>query len=39
MEFDKKDSWFLVGVDKTGGKDGWVHKRHLKSSDPGGIGY
>lgn len=39
VEFDKKNSWFLVGVDKTGGKDGWIHKRHLKSSDPDGIRY
>lgn len=39
VEFDKKGSWYWVGIDKTGGKDGWIHERHLKSSDPDGIRY
>lgn len=30
--------WWAL-TKQGGGEDGWIHKRHLKSSDPDGIRY
>lgn len=39
VEFEEKGEWVWVGVNKSGGKDGWVHKSQLSSTDPDGIKY
>jgi len=39
VEFETKGDWVWVGIDKSGGKDGWVNKKHLSPTDPDGIKY
>jgi hypothetical protein len=39
VEFDRKGSWVWVGVDRTGGKDGWIKKNELSKTDPDGVKY
>jgi hypothetical protein len=39
VEFDRKGSWVWVGVDRTGGKDGWIKKSQLSKTDPDGLKY
>ncbi len=37
LEFDRKNGWINVGIDKTGGKDGWIQSADVKSTDPDGV--
>lgn len=39
VEFDRKGSWVWVGIDRTGGKDGWIRKDQLSKTDPDGLKY
>ena len=39
VEFDAKGDWVWVGIDKSGGKDGWVHRSQLSPTDPDGVKY
>jgi len=39
VEFDRKDGWIYVGVDKTGGKDGWIKASQVSPTDPDGLTY
>jgi len=39
VEFDRKGNWCLVGIDRTGGKDGWVHCGNLDPTDSDGLTY
>lgn len=39
VEFDRKGSWVWVGIDRTGGKDGWINKNQLSEADPDGLKY
>ena len=36
IEFDRAGDWVNVGVERTGGKDGWVHESLVTATDPGG---
>lgn len=37
MEFETRGDWVWVGIDRTGGKDGWVQKEDLSPIDPDGL--
>lgn len=37
IEFGNEGAWTLVGVDNSGGLDGWVKTRYLSTSDPDGL--
>lgn len=39
VEFDRKGEFVWVGIDKMGGKDGWVHISDVKPTDPDGLKY
>ncbi len=36
VEFGRRGDWVNVGIDRTGGKDGWVHTSFVTSNFPGG---
>ena len=36
VEFERRSGWVHVGIDRTGGKDGWVHGSLVSLSFPGG---
>lgn len=37
VEFETRGEWLWVGIDRTGGKDGWVRKSDLSPTDPDGL--
>lgn len=39
VEIGREDSWIYVGVDKTGGKDGWIRASQVSDKDPDGLRY
>ena len=39
VEFDRKNGWIYVGVDKSGGKDGWIEASKVSDTDPDGLRY
>lgn len=39
VEFDRENGWIHVGVDKTGGKDGWIEASKVSKTDPDGLKY
>ncbi|WP_444885960.1 hypothetical protein [Microbulbifer sp. PSTR4-B] len=39
VEFDRRGDYVQVGVDKSGGHDGWVKLEQLAATDPDGIAY
>lgn len=39
IEFERRGDWVSVGIDKSGGKEGWIHLDDLKSTDPDGMKY
>lgn len=39
VEFDKKNGFIYVGVDKSGGKDGWIKLSDVSPTDPDGLKY
>lgn len=39
VEFDRKNGFVYVGVDKSGGKDGWIKASDLSPTDPDGLKY
>ncbi|WP_413112118.1 hypothetical protein [Thaumasiovibrio sp. DFM-14] len=39
VEFDRKGKFVWVGVDKSGGLEGWVLMEHVGSTDPDGLKY
>ena len=39
IEFDRKGDWVYVGIDKMGGKDGWITRSALGPNDPDGLTY
>lgn len=39
IEFDRKGEWVFIGVDKSGGMDGWIPLKRLGSTDPDGLRY
>lgn len=36
IEFERRGDWVNVGIARTGGKDGWVHRSLVGSKFPGG---
>ena len=36
VEFSRKGDWVNVGITRTGGKDGWVHRSLVATVSPGG---
>jgi hypothetical protein len=34
MEFGREGEWVNVGIDRTGGMDGWVRAEHLQPNEP-----
>ena len=39
VEFDRKNGWIYVGVDKSGGQDGWIEETSVGNLDPDGLRY
>lgn len=39
LEFGREGEWVNVGVDKSGGRDGWVRASDLSPTDPDGLRY
>lgn len=39
IEFERNNDWIYVGVDKSGGKDGWIEKSKVSNTDPDGLKY
>jgi len=39
IEFDRKKDWVWVGIDRSGGRDGWIRKDQLSKTDPDGLRY
>jgi len=39
MEFGTKNGFAQVGIDKSGGKDGWIKASDLSPTDPDGMKY
>lgn len=39
IEFDRKNGFIYVGVDKSGGKDGWIEASKVSRTDPDGLRY
>jgi len=39
LELGRQGEWVQVGIDKAGGRYGWVHVDVLKSTDPDGLTY
>ena len=37
VEFTRKGDWVNVGIDRSGGKDGWVKASQLSPTDPDGL--
>jgi hypothetical protein len=36
LEFDRSGEWVNVGIDRSGGKDGWIHGSLVSTAFPGG---
>ncbi|MFT6624814.1 MAG: hypothetical protein ACJAZI_000887 [Cycloclasticus sp.] len=39
VEFGRQDGYILVGIDRTGGKDGWIKGGLVAPTDPDGVAY
>lgn len=39
VEFDQSGEYLWVGIDKSGGRDGWIKKSQIGPTDPDGIAY
>ena len=39
VEYDRRGDWVQVGIDKAGGRDGWVKLEQLAATDPDGVAY
>ncbi len=39
VEFDEKNGMIWCGIDKAGGRDGWIKLSDLSSTDPDGMTY
>ena len=39
IEFTRRGDWINVGVDKSGGKDGWIRASDVGKTDPDGLTY
>ena len=39
IEFQRKDGFIQVGIDKAGGRDGWISEQDIAPTDPDGIAY
>jgi uncharacterized protein YgiM (DUF1202 family) len=39
VKFERRGEWMWVGIDKAGGRDGWVKIKDLSPTDPDGLAY
>ena len=39
VEFGRRGAWMHVGIDKSGGHDGWIPTKNVSPTDPDGLTY